>query len=59
MLLLLIQSRDCFRHGLKIIYFTYVDPDPHGPALNLVGLIRIRICIGNADPDPGGQNQNY
>jgi hypothetical protein len=34
-----------------------VDLDPHGPALFLVGLIRIRIHIGNdeREADPGGQ----
>ncbi len=28
------------------------DPDPHGSTLILIGWIRIRICIGNANPDP-------
>ncbi len=34
-----------------------MDLDPHGPALFLVGLIRIRIHIGNdeREADPGGQ----
>jgi hypothetical protein len=33
-----------------------VVPDPHGSVLILVGWIRIRIRIGNADPDQGEQN---
>jgi hypothetical protein len=29
------------------------DPDPHGSTL--IWLSWIRICIGNADPDPGAR----
>ncbi len=44
MLLLLIQSRNCFEHGLmSTVYYSVMR-------------IRIRIRIVNADPDPGGQN---
>jgi hypothetical protein len=32
-----------------------VDPDPRGFSLILVGWIRIRIRIGNADPDHVGK----
>ncbi len=33
------------------------DSDPHGSALTLVGCVR--FLIGNADPDPEGQNASH
>jgi hypothetical protein len=37
----------------NVQYTSVVDPDPDGSALIFLGWIRIRI--GNADLDPGGQ----
>ncbi len=45
-----LRNRHCYVY-IRVMFTAFLDPDPHGSALNSLSWVRIRI--GNADADLG------